>query len=138
MCVLSGAVVFFSDLVRGLDTGAKLFFDFVKLRSYSGKESSGRVELALDVSVDLAGRDVIVVEDIIDTGRSLFFLADYLLKEKKAASVRLCCLLDKPSRRVSDVRADFVGFEIPDLFVVGYGLDYDQHYRNLPYVAVVR
>jgi hypoxanthine phosphoribosyltransferase len=133
--VLNGVVVFLADLLRHLDVPCRL--DFVTLASYGeGAESSGEVALLKEPSLPLAGECVLVVEDIVDTGRTLAWLVEWLTA--RAAEVRVCCLLDKPSRRVIPVRLDYVGFEIPDHFVVGYGLDFAQCYRNLPYLAVLK
>ena len=101
-----------------------------------GTSSSGIVKIAKDLDESLEGKDVIIVEDIIDSGRTLYYLMD-VLKKRKPRSLKLCTLLDKPERRVKDVKVDYVGYEIPDEFVVGYGLDYAQKYRNLPYIGVV-
>ena len=128
--VLKGAFVFAADLVRCLKTPLEL--DFVCLASYgSGTASSGDVRIGLDTCESVAGRDVLVAEDIVDTGRSVDFLIRYLY-ERGAADVKLCALLDKPGRRRFDVAPDFVGFVIPDVFVVGFGIDHAQRYRNLP------
>ena len=111
--------------------------DFMSVSSYgSGSESSGVVKFVKDLDEPLEGKDVIVVEDIIDSGRTLSYLME-ILKKRNPKSLALCTLLDKPDRRVKEVKVDWVGFEIPDKFVVGYGLDYDQKYRNLPYIGVV-
>ena len=111
--------------------------DFMSVRSYGdGTSSSGVVKIAKDLDEPLEGKDVLVVEDIIDSGRTLYYLLE-ILKKRNPNSMKLCTLLDKPDRRVRDVKVDYVGFEIPDEFVVGYGLDYAQKYRNLPYVGVV-
>ncbi len=133
--ILNGAVVFLADLLRHLDIPCRL--DFVALASYGdGTESSGEVRLLKQPSLPLDGQSVLVVEDIVDSGRTLAWLADWLTA--RGAEVRICCLLDKPSRRVTPVRLDYVGFAIPDHFVVGYGLDFAQSFRNLPYVAVLK
>ena len=111
--------------------------DFMSVSSYgSDTKSSGVVKIVKDLDESLQGRDVLVVEDIVDSGRTLSYLLE-MLQERKPASLRLCTLLDKPDRRVIDVKVDYTGFQIPDEFVVGYGLDYDQMYRNLPYIGVV-
>ena len=110
--------------------------DFVKVSSYSGTESSGKINFTLDVSTDITNKNVIILEDIIDTGRTLSFLKSYLLK-KSPKSVKICTLLDKKERRVVDLSPDYTCFEIPDKFVIGYGLDYDEKYRNLPYIGYV-
>ena len=112
--------------------------DFMSVSSYgSSTESSGTVKVLKDLDERLVGKHVLVVEDIIDTGRTISYLVE-LLKGKGAADVKLCALLDKPERRVVDVKADYIGFQIPDEFVVGYGLDYAQRYRNLPYIGIVK
>lgn len=135
--VLKGAVVFYADLVREFDAPCQL--DFIRISSYEGTHSTGNIRLRQDVSCDLKDRHVVVVEDILDTGRSLKFVYEYLM-EKGAASVRTCTLLDKPEGRTEDApfEADYVGFSIPNAFVVGYGLDYDEKYRNLPYVGILK
>ena len=133
--VLNGVVIFLADLLRHLDLPCRL--DFVTLSSYGDcHESSGPVSLLKEPSLPVAGECVLVVEDIVDTGRTLAWLVAWLAAQ--GAQVKVCCLLDKPSRRVVPVRLDYVGFEIPDHFVVGYGLDFAQSYRNLPYVAVLK
>lgn len=134
--VLTGAVVFLSDLIRYLCM--PLCVDFVHLRSYGeATVSSGTIEVVKDLSTDVRDRHVLVIEDIVDTGRTLNHLVG-MLRERGAASVRVCALLSKPSRRAVEVPLDYVGFEIPDVFVVGYGLDFAGQYRNLPCVAVLR
>ena len=111
--------------------------DFMSVSSYGGDtKSSGVVKIVKDLDESIAGKDVIVIEDIVDSGRTLSYLLE-MLSDRKPNSRRLCTLLDKPERRVVDVKVDYTGFEIPDEFVVGYGLDYDQRYRNLPYIGVV-
>jgi hypoxanthine phosphoribosyltransferase len=136
LCALTGGVYFLSDLSRKLGHNATL--DFIRASSYGdGTTSSGIVQLDCHPRLDLKGKDVLVVEDIIDTGNTLAFLKTYL-QELGVASAKICALLDKPSRREVDVKADYVGFTIPDEFVVGYGLDYAQRYRNLPYVGVLK
>ena len=135
VCILKGAVMFFADLLRELDF--PLVTDFMAISSYgSSTKSTGVVKLVKDLDRDICGRDVLVVEDIVDSGRTLSYLLE-MLKDRGPASLRLCTLLDKPERRVIDVHVDYTGFNIPDEFVVGYGLDYDQRYRNLPYIGVV-
>lgn len=136
LTALKGAVVFLADLMRNLEM--PVCPDFILASSYGDStESSGDVQLRLAGCGDLAGRHVLVVEDIIDTGRTLKALVK-VVRERGAASVKTCCFLDKPSRRVVEMTPDYVGFEIPDHFVVGYGLDYAQRYRNLPYVGVLK
>ena len=135
VCVLKGAVVFLADLVRAIDVDVTV--DFVQLSSYGeSTTSSGMVRLTKNVDSDLEGRDVVVVEDIVDTGLTLRFLVDDF-RERGARSIRVVALLDKRSRRRVDVPIDYVGFSIDDVFVVGYGLDLDDHFRALPYVAAV-
>ena len=136
VCILKGAVMFFADLLRELDF--PLVTDFMAISSYgSSTKSTGVVKLVKDLDRDICGRDVLVVEDIVDSGRTLSYLME-MLKDRGPASLHLCTLLDKPERRVVDVDVDYTGFQIPDEFVVGYGLDYDQRYRNLPYIGIVK
>ncbi len=128
--ILKGSFVFLSDLIRELDIPLEL--DFIRVSSYgSGKESSGEIEVVHDCTARIADRDILVVEDIVDTGLSLSFLLDHL-RRQKPASLRLCALVDKPSRRKTPIHIDYLGFTIPDRFIVGYGLDFDQRYRHLP------
>jgi hypoxanthine phosphoribosyltransferase len=136
--ILRGSFMFFADLVREINRhGIHPRIDFTALESYgSGTESSGVVRLARDVSLDVAGADVMLVDDILDTGRTLSFACGHL-RGRGAATVRTCVLLDKPSRRAVPIRGDYVGFAVEDAFVVGYGLDYDSRYRELPYIAKV-
>jgi hypoxanthine phosphoribosyltransferase len=134
--VLKGSIVFLADLVRGMDI--PLSIDIMEVSSYgAATESSGQVRILKDLSNPIEGRHVIVVEDIIDTGLTLNYLLRYL-REKAPASLRICCLLDKPARRLTEIPIDYVGFTIPDRFVIGYGLDFGERYRNLPYVGVLR
>ncbi|KRL87085.1 hypoxanthine phosphoribosyltransferase [Ligilactobacillus apodemi] len=136
ICVLKGAVLFMADIVRQIDTYCEL--DFMDVSSYGdATESSGEVKIVKDLDVSVKSRHVLIVEDIIDTGRTLERLVE-LLKHRQAASVKICTLLDKPERRVKSVVPDYVGFEVPNEFVVGYGLDYTGHYRNLPYVGILK
>ena len=135
VCVLKGAFMFLADLMRALDGDATL--DFIALSSYGvSTKSSGQVQLLKDLSESIEGRDVVIVEDIVDTGLTLNYLQD-ILRARAPRSVRTACLLSKPSRRKIDVKVEYIGFEIPDKFVVGYGLDYGEKYRNLPYIAVL-
>ena len=128
--VLKGVFVFMADLVRRLDLPLQI--EFVRLSSYdSGRQTSGEVKMVQDLTCPIEGRDVLVVEDIIDTGLTVAFLLEYLQKQDPE-SLRLCALLDKPSRRETQVKIDYLGLTVPDEFLVGYGLDYDQQYRNLP------
>ena len=135
--VLKGVVVFYADMIRAMDIPCQL--DFMWISSYAGMNSTGNMQVRADVSQDLKGRHVVILEDIFDTGRSLDFTVKHLLA-KEPASVKICTLLDKPSRRDPNVtvKADYVGFEIPDAFVVGYGLDYNEYYRNLPYIGILK
>lgn len=134
--ILKGSVVFLADLFRKLDTNCKL--DFMSASSYgSSSVSSGGLRIGMDLSEDIAGKDVLIVEDILDTGNTLSKLKKMLL-ERGPASLRLCVLFDKPARRTADISAEYVGFTIEDHFIVGYGLDYDEKYRNLPYVGILR
>lgn len=133
--ILRGAVVFLADLMREMTISATV--DFMAIASYGdATASSGEVRLLKDLDESIEGRDVLVVEDIIDSGRTLQFLLN-TLKVRRPRTLRVCALLDKPSRRVVDLSADYVGFEIPDLFVIGYGLDWAGRFRNLPYIAVL-
>ena len=134
--ILKGAVTFFADLSRAID--GHVVFDFMACSSYGGgTTSSGTGEIKKDLDQPIAGKNVLIVEDIIDTGITLSRLIP-LLKERGARTVRLVTLLSKPSRRLTDVTVDYNGFEIPDCFVVGYGLDYDEKYRNLPYIGILK
>jgi hypoxanthine phosphoribosyltransferase len=133
--ILKGVFVFMSDLVRRLDFPLEV--EFVRLSSYgSGRETSGKVKIVQGPESEIEGRHVLVVEDIIDTGVTLAFLLDYL-KKKKPASLKLCALTDKPSRRRLPVKIDYLGLTVPDKFLVGYGLDCDEQYRNLPDICVL-
>jgi hypoxanthine phosphoribosyltransferase len=133
--VLKGAFIFCADLVRALGSyNLDVTVDYIIAKSYVGTESSGDVECSVDV--DIKGREVLLLEDIIDTGRTIKRLKEELMK-MKPKSLRTVCLLDKPSRRDVDMKADYVGFEIGDRFVVGYGLDYDEQYRHLPFIAEI-
>ena len=135
ICVLKGGVFFMCELAKKISVPVSM--DFMSVSSYgSGTESSGVVKIVKDLDEPLQDKDVIIVEDIIDSGRTLYHLMK-ILGERGPKSMHICTLLDKPERRVKDVHVDYVGFNIPDEFVVGYGLDYDQRYRNLPYIGVV-
>lgn len=134
--VLKGSFVFMADLVRA--SGLKSDVEFIAVSSYqNATKSSGIVKIVHDLQQDITGRDIIVVEDILDSGNTLYFLKNYFLT-KGAKSITIVTLLDKPSRREKDITPDYVGFEIPDEFVLGYGLDYIQQYRNLPYIGVMK
>jgi len=133
--VLKGALVFLADLMRAMDLPSSI--DLMEVSSYAGTETSGQVRILKDLSKPIEGRDVIVVEDIIDTGLTLNYLLGYLA-DRQPASIKICCLLDKPARRLADIPIDYIGFTIPDRFVIGYGLDYEERYRNLPYIGVLK
>ena len=135
VCVLKGGCPFMCELAKRITVPVS--FDFMAVSSYgSDTKSSGVVKIVKDLDEPLKDKDVIIVEDIIDSGRTLSYLME-MMRDRGPASLRLCTLLDKPDRRVVDVNVDYTGFAIPDEFVVGYGLDYDQKYRNLPYIGVV-
>ena len=134
--VLKGAVVFMTDLMRHITVPCSI--DFMVVSSYgSGVKTSGVVKNVKDLDADLAGKDLLIVEDILDTGMTLHYLKQ-LLQDRNPNSIRIATLLDKPERRRAAVRADYVGYQVPDEFVVGYGLDYDEKYRNLPYVGILK
>lgn len=134
--VLRGSIMFMADLTRQIQPFCEI--DFMAVSSYgAGTTSSGQVKIIKDLTEPIEGRDIIVVEDILDSGITLSYLLE-VLQARKPASIRLCTLLDKPSRRIRPIVADYVGFEVPDAFVVGYGLDYDERYRNLPYIGVLK
>jgi hypoxanthine phosphoribosyltransferase len=134
--VLKGSIIFLADLVRAMPI--PLSIDLMEVSSYGAStESSGQVRILKDLSTSITDREVIVVEDIIDTGLTLNYLLRYL-HDKGPASIRICCLLDKPARRLAEIEIDYRGFTIPDRFVIGYGLDYGERYRNLPYIGVLR
>ena len=134
--VLKGSIIFLADLVRAMPI--PLSIDLMEVSSYGAStESSGQVRILKDLSTSIEGRDVIVVEDIIDTGLTLNYLLRYL-HDKGPASMRICCLLDKPARRLAPIEIDYRGFTIADRFVIGYGLDYGERYRNLPFIGVLR
>ena len=134
--VLKGCFIFMADLVRAAQLKSEL--EFIGVSSYqNGTKSSGVVQITRDLQEDINGRDVIIVEDILDSGNTLEFLKKYLMA-KGAASVTIVTLLDKPSRREKAITADYIGFVVPDEFVVGYGLDYAQQYRNMPYIGVLK
>ncbi len=135
VCILKGSIFFTTELAKYIKV--PVMIDFMQCSSYGADtKSSGVVKLAKDLDEPIMGRHVILIEDIIDSGRTLSYLLEVLAK-RNPSSMKLCTLLDKPDRRVKDVKVDYVGFEIPDEFVVGYGLDYAQKYRNLPYIGIV-
>lgn len=134
--ILKGASIFFADLARAVDLPLQM--DFMSVSSYgSGTSSSGVVKIIKDLDADVTGRHILLVEDIIDTGITLAYLKEYL-SNRGAKSVRICALLDKPVRREKAVSVDYVGFTMPDEFLIGYGIDYAENYRNLPYVAALK
>ena len=134
--ILKGSIYFMTDLTRYIDLPLKL--DFLAVSSYGGgTSSSGAVKILKDIDINLEGYDILLVEDILDSGRTLHYVCE-MLKTRKPKSVSIVTLLDKPERRVVDLTPDYVGCQVPDEFVVGYGLDYDQKYRNLPYIGVLK
>lgn len=134
--VLKGSIVFMADLIRAISLPCQI--DFMAVSSYgSGTTSSGAVKILKDLDIDLEGFDVLIVEDILDSGKTLSYILE-ILKSRNPASLKICTLFDKPERRQVDLDADYKGFRVPDKFIVGYGLDYDEFYRNLPYVAVLK
>lgn len=136
LCILKGSVFFMCELAKRITVPVSM--DFMSVSSYGDStSSSGVVKINKDLDENIEGKDVIVIEDIVDTGRTLSYLLE-VLKARKPASLALCTLLDKPERRTHQVEVDYTGFEVPDEFVVGYGLDYAQKYRNLPYIGVVQ
>ena len=136
ICILRGACVFLSDLIRAVEEPVQI--DFLSLSSYGNStESSGVVKIRKDIDVDISGRHVIVVEDIIDTGLTLQYIKDYLSKHNPT-SIKICAFLDKPKAHKIDLEVDFIGYEIENEFVVGYGLDYAEKYRNLPFIGVLK
>ncbi len=134
--VLRGSYIFMADLTRSIDLPCTV--DFMSVSSYGGgTSSSGQVKIVKDLSESIEGRDLLIVEDILDSGNTLYYLRNILMA-RKPASVKICTLLDKPERREKPIHADYVGFEIPNAFVVGYGLDYAEAYRNLPYIGILK
>lgn len=132
ICILKGSIFFTVELAKRMP--CDINFEFIRVSSYHGTNSTGVIELKVELQGDIKGKDVIVIEDIIDTGRTLSYLKEYL-KSKEPNSVKICSLLDKKERRECVMDADYVGFDIPDKFVLGYGLDVDEKYRNLPYIG---
>jgi hypoxanthine phosphoribosyltransferase len=134
--ILKGSVIFMADLLRAITVPAEI--DFMSVSSYgNGVKSSGVVKIVKDLDINLEGKDILVVEDILDSGKTLHHLRE-LLSSRNPRSFKICTLLDKPERREADIYADYSGFNIPNAFVVGYGLDYDEKYRNLPFVGVLK
>lgn len=134
LCILKGSIFFTVELAKRIKNNIQ--FEFVEVSSYENNESTGKVKLNKDITQSIEGKEVIIIEDIVDTGRTLAFLKELIL-EKKPASLKICSLLDKPSRRIANVKADYVGFAIEDKFVVGYGLDDEQNLRNLNYIGYI-
>lgn len=137
VCILKGATYFTIDLSKKIKNN-NVILDFMKVSSYgiNARETTGKINLSLDISQNIEGKNVIIVEDIIDSGITLNYLYDYI-KSKNPKTLKICVLLDKKERRVKNIKVDYVGFEIEDKFVLGYGMDYDEKYRNLPYVGYV-
>lgn len=134
ICVLKGGVFFMTELAKRITVPVSM--DFMAVSSYQGTQSSGRIKIVKDLDESVEGKDVLIVEDIVDSGRTLSALIKFF-KERGAKSVKLCTLLDKPETRIADVQVDYKCFDVPNKFVVGYGLDYNQKYRNLPYIGVI-
>lgn len=132
VCILKGAAFFATELAKRIDSDT--IIDFMKVSSYIGTESTGKIDFTLDISEDVTGKNVLIVEDIVDTGRTLTYVKKYL-ETKNPKSVKICTLLNKKARRVVELNPEYVCFDIPDKFVIGYGLDYDEKYRNLPYIG---
>ena len=132
VCILKGAAFFATELAKRIDSDT--IIDFMKVSSYIGTESTGKINFTLDISEDITGKNVLIVEDIVDTGRTLTYVKKYL-ETKNPKSVKICTLLNKKARRVVELNPEYVCFDIPDKFVIGYGLDYDEKYRNLPYIG---
>ena len=130
--VLKGAAVFIIELAKKIKNSVE--FEFIQVESYQGTESTGKIKLKQDLIDKIEGRNIIIIEDIVDTGRTLEYLREYI-KKHNPKSVKVCTLLSKPSRRIVELNIDYIGFSIPDEFVIGFGMDYDQKYRNLPYIA---
>lgn len=134
LCILKGSIIFTAELAKRIENNIQ--FEFVEVSSYENDESTGKIKLNKDISTSIEGKDVIIIEDIVDTGRTLSYLKEHLL-QKNPKTLKICTLLDKPSRRVVKMEADYIGFEIENKFVVGYGLDYNQNYRNLNYIGYI-
>ena len=133
--VLKGSVVFLADLLREIKCHCQI--DFLAVSSYSGTKTTGVVKFKKDLDIDPDGMDILIVEDILDSGITLSYLSNVLMG-RNASSIKICTLLDKPANRKTDIKADYVGKVIPDAFVIGYGLDYDEKYRNLPYIGILK
>lgn len=135
VALLKGSVPFLAELIKHIDLNIE--FDFMDVSSYEGTESTGEIKVVKDLDRSIKNAEILIVEDIVDTGRTLKTVKE-MLQNKGAAAVRVVTLLDKPERRVVELKADYVGFEIPNEFVIGYGLDFDQKYRNLPYIGILK
>ena len=134
--ILKGSVIFMADLMRAIDVPCNI--DFMAVSSYgNGTESSGRVKINKDLDNDIQGQDIIIIEDILDSGKTLYYIRD-ILSARNPASIKICTLFDKPERREADIKADYVGSLVPNEFIVGYGLDYAEYYRNLPFIGVLK
>ena len=134
LCILKGSIFFTVELAKRIKNNIQ--FEFIEVSSYENRESTGKIKINKDITQSIEGKDVIIIEDIVDTGRTLSYLKEYLL-EKKPQTLKICSLLDKPSRRLIPIEADYVGFTIENKFVIGYGLDDEQNYRNLNYIGYV-
>ncbi len=134
--ILKGSILFMADLMRAIDVPCNI--DFMAVSSYgNGTESSGRVKINKDLDNDIQGKDIIIIEDILDSGKTLYYIRD-ILSARKPVSIKICTLFDKPERREADIKADYVGSLVPNEFIVGYGLDYAEYYRNLPFIGVLK
>ena len=134
LCILKGSIFFTVELAKRMKNNVQ--FEFIEVSSYEGHKSTGKIKLNKDITGSIEGKHVIIIEDIVDTGRTLSFLKEYLM-EKNPESLKICALLDKPSKRVAPIEADYIGFSIEDKFVIGYGLDDEQNYRNLNYIGYI-
>lgn len=136
--ILKSSIVFFSDLIREINkvSGKHVYFDIMEVNSYEKKKSTGKINIVKDVR-DIKGKDVLIIEDVIDSGLTLSFLKKHILQKKKARSVRICSLIDKSNNRKIKLKADYIGFVVDDLFLTGYGMDYEQKYRALPYIRLI-
>ncbi len=134
--ILKGSVIFMSDLMRYINVPSNI--DFMAVSSYgNGTESTGRVKINKDLDSDITGKDIIIIEDILDSGKTLHYIRD-ILSARNPQSIKICTLFDKPERREANIKADYVGLAVPNEFIVGYGLDYAEYYRNLPYIGVLK
>lgn len=134
LCILKGSVMFTVELAKRIKNNVQ--FEFIEVSSYENNQSTGKIKLNKDISQSIEGKDVIIIEDIIDSGRTISFLKEYL-KQKNPNTLKVCSLLDKPSKRIFEIKADYIGFEVDYKFIVGYGLDDNQNYRNLSYVGYI-